>query len=112
MGQMRITWVAGDNVDRHGGLTDSFLAHGYHHLWTSPCPPPNQPAWEVRGPPRVGQGSGPLLELGRSLWSPERYYEVEELESGVPLPILFVLLTSSWAAPPLWPFFLPCPSYL
>ena len=29
--------------------------------------PPFQPAWEVREPPGVGQGSGPLLGMGKSL---------------------------------------------
>ena len=83
---MRITWVARDSVDRDGALTDSLKAHCHHHSWTSPHPLPQPACLGGDGPPRsVGQGSGPLLESGRSLWSPERYYcQVEELESGVP----------------------------
>ena len=66
MGQVGITWVGRDSVDRDGGLTDSMLGHCHHH----PClAPPACLGGEV--PSGVGQGSGPLLELGRSLWSPE-----------------------------------------
>lgn len=71
MGQMRITWVAGDSVDRHGGLTDSLLAHGHHHLWTSPCPP--QPACLGReGPPLCWAGVRAFVGAGEKFVEPRK----------------------------------------
>lgn len=72
MGQMRITWVAGDNVDRHGGLTDSFLAHGYHHLWTSPCPPPQSACLGGEGPPSCWAGVRPFVGAGEKFVEPRK----------------------------------------